>query len=524
MSRFLGLKIILLSIFLLLWACQSNKPLLKPTTIEATNPLKKGDDLIQFTILQINDVYEISPIKAGKFGGMARVATLYQQLKKENPNILFVHGGDFLNPSLYGTVRYEGKRVEGQQMVEVMNIAGVDLVVFGNHEFDLKEKSLQHKINISDFEWLATNLLQQQQDTLNTFSSKNPAYYYDPFHQEKNGVKRYLPETYKWTITDEDGTQIKVGIFGATINSNPKDYVFYEDFLPEVTKAYLDLSCESDMVLGLTHLRAREDIQVANTLPNIPLIMGGHDHYHMEIQVGNVKITKADANAETAWVHRFTYNQQTQSHTLDSELVPIDSTIAEDPATKKVEDFWEEVLLDKLKEVYPTPTKVIYYAKEPLDARDKSVNRQQTNMGQLICGGIAASAKEKAVVGLFNAGGIRIDDQLAGAIQAIDIFRVLPYKGNVTEMDISGADLAKVLAHGLLGKSRDYLQTYNVAYKEETKTWLIDNQPLNLQATYHIALNGYLLEILIEKELVPKQDVILGEDVRVAIINYMDQL
>ena len=44
----------------------------------------KDDDKIDFTFLQINDVYEIAPIQGGEFGGLARVETVHKELLKEN--------------------------------------------------------------------------------------------------------------------------------------------------------------------------------------------------------------------------------------------------------------------------------------------------------------------------------------------------------------------------------------------------------------------------------------------------------
>lgn len=40
---------------------------------------------VNITFLQLNDVYEITPVSGGKSGGLARVATLKQQLKRQNP-------------------------------------------------------------------------------------------------------------------------------------------------------------------------------------------------------------------------------------------------------------------------------------------------------------------------------------------------------------------------------------------------------------------------------------------------------
>jgi len=106
----------------------------------------KDDGKISFTLLQLNDVYEISSIQGGKFGGMARVETLHKELSAKNKNTLLVMAGDFLNPSLIGTMKHNGVRVSGKQMVEVMNAMNFDLAAFGNHEFDLSQKDLQKRL------------------------------------------------------------------------------------------------------------------------------------------------------------------------------------------------------------------------------------------------------------------------------------------------------------------------------------------------------------------------------------------
>jgi len=42
---------------------------------------------IRFTLLQLNDLYEITPINGGKEGGLARVATLRNQLARQNRHV-----------------------------------------------------------------------------------------------------------------------------------------------------------------------------------------------------------------------------------------------------------------------------------------------------------------------------------------------------------------------------------------------------------------------------------------------------
>ena len=107
----------------------------------------KDDGKIDFTFLQINDVYEIAPIQGGEFGGLARVETVHKKLLAENKNTMLFMAGDFLNPSLIGTIKVDGERVRGKQMIEVMNAMNTDLVAFGNHEFDISQKDLQKRLN-----------------------------------------------------------------------------------------------------------------------------------------------------------------------------------------------------------------------------------------------------------------------------------------------------------------------------------------------------------------------------------------
>lgn len=60
---------------------------------------------VQWTMLQMNDVYELIPLAGGKKGGLARVATIRKLLLKENPNTITVIAGDVLSPSAIGMKR-----------------------------------------------------------------------------------------------------------------------------------------------------------------------------------------------------------------------------------------------------------------------------------------------------------------------------------------------------------------------------------------------------------------------------------
>ena len=347
-------KIISASILLsMLFSCENND----------------GDKQIEVTFLQLNDVYEIAPLSGGKEAGMARVQTVHKKLQAENPNTFLFMAGDFLNPSLLGTLKYEGENIKGKQMIEVMNAMNFDLVTFGNHEFDLKEKELQKRLNESTFQWTIANA-KHQIDSVQ-----------GPFYVEKEGVKAFVPETFILHAKDIDGTQLKIGFFSVCLPVNNPDYVVFSDVFEAAKTAYQKLEKETDLVIGLTHLAIEDDKKLAEMLPDVPLIMGGHEHFNMLVPVGNTIIAKADANARTVYIHKLQYNKKTKKANITSILKTINDSIKSDPEIDKIVSKWQVVLNEKVSEVVKSPNEVIYVAKEPLDGRETTIRSEQTNLG-----------------------------------------------------------------------------------------------------------------------------------------------
>ncbi|HFS67037.1 MAG TPA: bifunctional metallophosphatase/5'-nucleotidase [Flavobacteriia bacterium] len=484
----------------------------------------KEDHQIKVTLLQLNDVYEIAPLEGGKVGGMARVETIHKQLLQENPNTFMVMAGDFLNPSLIGTIKVNGERVRGKQMIDVMNAMNFDLVNFGNHEFDLKYKDLQKRLNESNFQWISTNAKHRLDSTQ-----------IKPFYTKKSEKKIDIPNTYIKEFTDADGTKIKIGFIGPTINSNPKDYVDYGDFYEDSKNAYKQLKDKVDVVIGLTHLQQNQDEMLLKMLPEMPLIMGGHEHTNRLIPIGNGKIAKADANAKTVYIHRLTYDTKSKKLAIESELLSINNKIKEDKNVARIVQKWVNLLDDKIKTYIKNPNEVIYFAKEPLDGRDTPIRSMQTNLGQIIARGMAYGYDDKVDAALVNGGSIRIDDELEGDITAIDIFRVLPYGGSVLKVQLKGNLLEKVLQYGKLKAGNGaYLQRYNAAFDKQKKQWLIKGKPIDKNKIYTVAFSDYLLKGYDIPFLKPdNKDIIsvykpkeneMSSDIRKSVINYLKTL
>ncbi len=443
----------------------------------------KDDGIIEVIILQVNDVYEIAPLEGGSVGGMARLATLRNQLLEENPNTLTVLAGDFLNPSVIGTLPYnENEKIKGRHMVDVMNYTGIDLVCFGNHEFDIKYDELQQRLNESRFQWVSTDVMHKT------------AHGVKPFYKMKRESKENIPETWNWIVKDTDGTKIKIGFFSACLNANPVDYVVYEDPFLEAERAYKKLIKETDVVLGLTHLDIKQDLELAAMVPNVPLMMGGHNHDNMIHQVENVVITKADANAKTAYVHRLKYDKKTKKLEASHKLVPLNESIALDPAVTKVVKKWTNLADEMFASIGFDPNKVLITVAEPLDGRENSVRNKQTNLGQLIAKSMSYAFQNYNDCSIINSGSIRLDDQLSGKITQLDIIRTLPFGGKIAMVKMTGKLLQDILNEGFAGKGTGaFLQWDEIERNELNGAWIINNKPLESEKEYSVVVSDYLL-------------------------------
>ena len=239
---------------------------------------------------------------------MAGVETIYQELLKENKNSMIFMAGDFLNPSLIGTLEIDGERVRGKQMVDVMNAMNFDLVAFGNHEFDIPQKDLQKRLNESNFPRISSNVKLKTKDKSILF------------YKEKEGSQIPLEETFIKEFSDEDVTTIKVGFISVCIPFNPKEFVEYRNMFVKVRASYAAVKDSVDVVFGLTHVKIANDKRIAKLTPNLPLIMGGHEHTNSHHKIVNVTITKADANTKTAYIHRISFDKKTKKAIVTSEL------------------------------------------------------------------------------------------------------------------------------------------------------------------------------------------------------------
>jgi 2',3'-cyclic-nucleotide 2'-phosphodiesterase (5'-nucleotidase family) len=485
-----------------------------------TKSLSKDDKQIDVSFLQINDVYEIAPLAGGKEGGVARVATLKKQYLQKNPNTFLVIAGDFVSPSVYNSLQYNGKAIRGKQMIESLNAAGMDFAVFGNHEFDIKESELLERINESTFQWISTNTFHKQNGKIEPFV--------------KSGAP--FPKTYIMKLSDADGTTAKIGIITATLPFNRADYVSYTDALYSAREAYNSLRDSVDAVVALTHQTVAEDKKLAAEIPELAVVLGGHEHDMRFEKLGNVYITKAHANAKSAYAVNLHINKKKKKTTVNPQLVYINETIALDSATNTVVQKWTDIAEKNYSSLGFEARKIIMDNGAPLDGREAEIRSHPTNLTRLIIFSMQAAAPQ-ADVALMNSGSIRVDDILPMPVTEYDIIRTLPFGGGIREADMKGSLLIQTLEQGLKNRGiGGYLQ-YNESIIKEDGVWKLKGAAIEPNKIYRVAMSDFLftgkeanLDFLnpanpdVVKVYEPATSVTdPRSDIRLAIVRYLEQ-
>lgn len=447
-----------------------------------TPRITADDERIRVNLLQLNDVYEISSLQHGMFGGMARVASLRKELVKENPNTYTIMAGDFLFPSAIGTLEYKGNTIKGQQMVELMNAVPVDLVTFGNHEFDLNEVALANRINESTFDWVSANIWHKT-------ANGNI-----PFVKMKNNMADTIPATKVISFTDADGTVLKIGVFGVTLSTPDIKYMVYEDYLSGARRALTQLKGSCDIIVAVTHLELKEDRILAQTFPEINFIIGGHEHQNSYTKVGKTFIAKADANARTAYVHAVEFNAASKEFNVVSKLVVVNEAIQDDAEAAALVNKWNRRADSALLNKGIIPCEPVALLPEPYDGREASVRTKKTNLTHSIATAMSMAAKSfKPDFSMYNGGSIRIDDVLEGNITQYDLFRVLPYGGIVLIAQMRGSLLDTLFSISDTSQGNGCFLQHDRITRDKDSSVLVNGVKLNPRKIYKVAVNDFLV-------------------------------
>lgn len=368
---------------------------------------------VKVTLLQVNDVYQFSPVDQGTTGGLGRVLTLTKAIRQENPNTLFLMAGDTISPSV------ESITLKGAQMIDAWNAVGLDYATFGNHEFDFGPDTLKERIKESKFGWIAANVIDRK--TGKTFA----------------GVPPYV-------IREFGG--VKVGIFGLVLpetktTSKAGDDIEFRNPCEIAKQMVSELHAQgAKVVVALTHLSMREDKAVARCA-DVDVIIGGHEHSLLESHAGRAPIFKMTSDARDLGQIDLNISQSTgELESIDWKVIPVDGKTKEAPEFAAVYRKYANLLASLSKPVGRSTV--------ALDARSAENRTRETNVGNLV-----ADSFRKALmadVGLMNGGSIRADALMpAGRITTRDVLAILPFGNNLVKIEVTGATLKAALEHGV---------------------------------------------------------------------------
>lgn len=400
------------------WLCLGICP---PAQARPTGP--------SLTVLAINDVYRSDLLP--------HVRGLRAALERQEGEVLLLHAGDFLFPSLLS------QRFDGEQMIAALN--GLDgdaekfdprmFITFGNHEFD--KSALKHaamlgrRIGESQFTWLGTNV---------RFRSEAGR----PLVQADNLLSSAL-----LTVNG-----IRVGLVSATTDSKSAEYL--ERFVPPgeaLRAAGRELRHRgAQVVIALTHQTMAEDRQLLLDLgADAPdLIVGGHEHERQTALVEGRRIVKADADAASAAVIRLTPRAAGPAR-ADLEYVDLPSGAAADPALALRVEAWQRRFERETCAARHEPadclSRVLGRTQVELIGEELTIRRFETNLGNWLADLARAQfAARGAQVAFLNAGSIRLNRNLpAGPIVRQDLETLFAYPMRLVLLKLSGRQLQAVV-------------------------------------------------------------------------------
>jgi 5'-nucleotidase len=363
------------------------------------------------TLLQINDVYNTAPIDG--VGGLARVATIKRQLAADGRSPFLVLAGDFLSPSVASSV------FRGAQMIAALNAAGLDLATLGNHEFDFGDDVLIERMKEARWQWVVANVIDTRTG------------------QPLGDAAPYVVKSFG---------ALKVGFLGLCLNtseiSNDKlTHTRLRDPLEAAAEYVPRMKRDgATVIVAVTHLAFATDRALVERIPDVDLVIGGHEHYVITSTVNRALISKAGTDAR--WVARIDVNRRAEG-ALERfyELLPVTGAIADEPDTAAVVASYESRLGTELEVVVGSTT-------TPLDAVSVRLRSSERNVGNFVADAVRAEAR--ADVAIINSGSIRGDRVYpAGPITRRTILSLHPLGNVICTVRVPGSVIVAALRNGV---------------------------------------------------------------------------
>ncbi|WP_299742864.1 cell wall-binding repeat-containing protein [uncultured Rossellomorea sp.] len=450
----------------------------------ATSASAEGEEF-DLTIMHTNDTH-------AHVEGYPRLVTAVNELRTEKANSLLVDAGDVFSGTLYF------RQYLGQADLHFMNELGYDAMTLGNHEFDKDSKTLADFIKNMNFPMVSSNVTLTGDTDL------------EPLFKNEIGQPGDGGNVYPAMIKEVDGE--KVGIYGLTTPdtefiANPGENVVFEDAV-EKSKATIAMLKEKGVnkIIALSHLGYSNDLELAEEVDGLDIIVGGHSHTVLDEPVVIDKeeptlIVQAGEYLNLLGLLDVTFDDEGVVTSHNGEVLDLEGYEQDAEALAKVEEFKKP--LDDMKKEVVGNTEVA------LDGERADVRRKETNLGNLIADGMVAKANEfvETYIGLQNGGGIRASID-AGEITLGEVLTTMPFGNNLVTLDLTGEEIVAALEHSVKrveGEDApgEFLQVSGINYKYDVtkpageRVWHVEVmtedgfEEIDLDMMYSVATNAF---------------------------------
>lgn len=410
------------------------------------------EEPIHIVILHANDTHgQLLPDENG-IGGIARVATLIKETRRNNEGrMIALHAGDDFSRGDELTNFYLG-----QVNMLAMQSAGYDVFVPGNGDFYFGVKNLIAQTSLVKFPTILANV-----------------YYKD------NGKRIFEP----YVIKEVAGVKIAILGLGFIRTEHPSGWFLELRDPIQTAKQFIPNLCkESDLVIALTHIGLSDDKKLAREVSEIDIIIGGHSHDKLNKPL---RISKKDGKGEVIIVQAGDYGQYLGRLDLylqkddnnkykllktEGKLIPIDSSIKEDDEVAKLLKHYSEALKE-----------VIYVSKESLPNPEFGKNPMGEFVTEIIQNWLGTDLvllDRSAVQNGIN----------KGKLTAGDIYKIHPWNNRVLKISLTGKQLKDFFA------KRDVLISGCEYTKIEDKitSLKIKSKEADDQSFYEVAIDDFL--------------------------------
>ena len=314
---------------------------------EAAEKSKQLDVLFTHdTHSHLNSFSTIVDGEQKEVGGFAKLKTLIDEKKKENPDTLILDGGDFSMGTLIQTV-YDTEAAE----LRMLGYLGCDVSTFGNHEYDYRSKGLADMLTVAknsgetvpslvvcNVDWDSmekAGLSEGQKQIQSAF--------------ENYGVKDYV-------IVQKGDVKIAVvGVFGVdALKCAPTCELLFKDPVESVKKTVEEIKKNEtvDMIACVSHSgtwedeKKSEDEILAKEVPDLDLIVSGHTHSELKepIQHGNTYIVSCGEYGRNLGSLSMMQKQDGRWELNSYELIPVSEEVEPDQeAQERIDALMDRV-------------------------------------------------------------------------------------------------------------------------------------------------------------------------------------